>query len=73
MILEGLPVTKSTLKIYQDKKMACHNVETKKGMMGSPLVAFEDKVFALSKACLTRAESCRMARLVTVDMILKLY
>lgn len=53
--------------------MACHNVETKKGMMGSPLVAFEDKVFALSKACLTRAESCRMARLVTVDLVLKLY
>lgn len=71
--MEGLPVIKSALRIYPDKKMVCHNVEPKRGMMGSPLVAFEDKVFAITKASLKKTNSCRMARLVTVDMVLKLF
>lgn len=53
--------------------MIYHNVDSKLGMVGSPLIVLDNKVIGIHKLRMRKQINCKGARLVTIDMIDKLY
>ena len=56
-----------------DKHMIYHNVDCKLGMVGSPLIVLDNKVIGIHKLRMRKQINCKGDRLVTIDMIDKLY
>jgi hypothetical protein len=53
--------------------MIAHNIDTKFGMIGSPIIVDYNKVVGIHKLKLKSYNMCKGGRLITTDLIDKLY
>ena len=53
--------------------MIAHNIDTKFGMIGSPIIVDYNKVVGIHKLRLKKYNMCKAGRLITTDLIEKLY
>lgn len=49
--------------------MIAHNVDTKIGMIGSPIIGDYDKAIGIQKFRLRKYHMCRGGRLISIDLI----
>lgn len=73
IVLEETTTNIYNLKFHPDKKLICHQMGTKKGMMGGPLVVFKNKVIGFHKLRFSKSRGCKVARLITIDLVDRLF
>lgn len=72
-VLEETSTNTINIRIHPDMKLICHQMGTKEGTIGGPLVVLEKKVIGLHKLRFSKTRGCKVARLITIDMVDQLF
>ena len=67
--ISGIHKSVRPINTYLDQKLLFYNVDTIRGMSGSPIIIKERMVIGMHKFSSKKANNCKGARLITTDLV----